>query len=90
MSASEESTGACPIPRLTTRNPDIAALELARRSRGLRGSGAAVPLIASIPLAWLLIGWSVTRVLSGLGNLSTVISCGGALWDDMDASISGA
>jgi hypothetical protein len=37
MSAPEESTGACSIPRLTTRNPDIAALELARRSRGLRG-----------------------------------------------------
>ncbi|WP_315837146.1 ATP-binding protein [Bradyrhizobium prioriisuperbiae] len=36
-------------------------------------AGAAVPLIVAIPIAWLLIAWSVKRVLSGLGQLSTDI-----------------
>ena len=36
--------------------------------------GAAAPLIAVIPLAWLLIGWAVGRVLAGLGTLSADIS----------------
>ena len=36
-------------------------------------AGAALPLIAGIPLAWLLIGWSVRRVLAGLGDLSVDI-----------------
>ncbi|MDB5548657.1 MAG: two-component sensor histidine kinase [Tardiphaga sp.] len=33
-------------------------------------AGAAVPLLAAIPLAWLLIAWAVKRVLTGLGELS--------------------
>jgi len=36
-------------------------------------AGAVIPLIASIPLAWLLIGWVVKRVLAGLGDLSADI-----------------
>ncbi len=36
-------------------------------------AGAVLPLLASTPLAWLLIGWAVRRVLSGLGDLSTDI-----------------
>jgi two-component system, OmpR family, sensor kinase len=36
--------------------------------------GAAAPLIAVIPLAWLLIGWAVGRILAGLGTLSADIS----------------
>lgn len=36
-------------------------------------AGAAVPLIVAIPIAWLLIAWSVKRVLSGLGQLSADI-----------------
>lgn len=36
-------------------------------------AGASVPLIAAIPIAWLLISWAVKRVLSGLGKLSSEI-----------------
>lgn len=36
-------------------------------------TGAALPLVAAIPLAWLLIGWSINGVLRGLGNLSADI-----------------
>ncbi|MFZ2159985.1 MAG: ATP-binding protein [Bradyrhizobium sp.] len=36
-------------------------------------AGAVVPLIAAIPLAWLLTGWAVKRVLMGLEDLSTDI-----------------
>jgi two-component system OmpR family sensor kinase len=36
-------------------------------------AGAAVPLVISIPIAWLLIWWAVKRVLSGLGKLSSEI-----------------
>lgn len=33
-------------------------------------AGAAMPLLAAIPIAWLLISWAVRRVLSGLADLS--------------------
>lgn len=36
-------------------------------------AGASVPLIVSIPVAWLLISWAVKRVLAGLGRLSSEI-----------------
>lgn len=36
-------------------------------------AGASLPLIASIPIAWLLISWAVKRVLSGLGRLSSEV-----------------
>jgi two-component system, OmpR family, sensor kinase len=36
--------------------------------------GAAAPLIVAVPLAWLMIGWAVGRILAGLGTLSTDIS----------------
>lgn len=36
-------------------------------------AGAAVPLIVALPLAWLMIGWAVTRVLKGLNDLSSDI-----------------
>lgn len=36
--------------------------------------GAAAPLIVAVPLAWLMIGWAVGRILAGLGRLSTDIS----------------
>lgn len=41
-------------------------------------AGAVLPLIASTPLAWLLISWAVRRVLSGLGDLSADIGLRGA------------
>lgn len=36
-------------------------------------TGAALPFVVAIPLAWLLIGWSVNQVLRSLGRLSTEI-----------------
>jgi two-component system, OmpR family, sensor kinase len=36
--------------------------------------GAALPFAFGIPLAWILIGWSVNRVLRGLGSLSQALA----------------
>lgn len=36
-------------------------------------TGAALPFVVAIPLAWLLIGWSINQILRGLINLSIEI-----------------
>lgn len=36
-------------------------------------TGAALPFVVAIPLAWALIGWSINQILRGLGHLSTEI-----------------
>lgn len=41
-------------------------------------AGAVVPVALAVPLTWLLIGWTIRRVLAGLGRLSTDIGRRGA------------
>lgn len=36
-------------------------------------TGAALPFVVAIPLAWLLIGWSINQMMRGLINLSTEV-----------------
>ena len=37
-------------------------------------TGAALPLLFAIPFAWVLIGWSINRLLNGLQRLSVDIA----------------
>jgi two-component system OmpR family sensor kinase len=61
------------IYRLRNGQQDVAVAQSgsARREIAARAAmGAAFPLVLVIPLAWLLIGWSVNKTLQGLQSLS--------------------
>jgi two-component system OmpR family sensor kinase len=61
---SRDATHAIQVAQRWSAREEVAAYAAA---------GAAVPLIAAIPIAWLMIWWAVKRVLSGLGTLSADI-----------------
>lgn len=47
----------------------------ARREIAVRAAtGAAIPFLLAIPVAWLIIGWSITRTLEGLQQLSSDVA----------------
>lgn len=60
----EDSRHAIQIAQRWSAREEVAAYAAA---------GAVLPLVASMPLAWLLIGFAVRRVLAGLGDLSADI-----------------
>jgi two-component system, OmpR family, sensor kinase len=60
----EDSKHAIQISQRWSAREEVAAYAAA---------GAVLPLVASMPLAWLLIGFAVRRVLAGLGDLSADI-----------------